>query len=308
MSSDKILIYIFSTLLCLCSCSDDNSQNLVTSWGKEEFYEDFMWKKYVPDTLYRQIAFDFNDDAKNYMTEPLQLGLFKKTDSGKMVPVLDNEMEVFANGVKCPDNIISVSPDTETVLVGIVFNPKAENKVHHWFFKPVNDGGAERINDMDPEMFNSPNSSLLELEVEKNKIMNPLAVGTLAFGIILISALLIWLLLLKFIFYPTFKVGKIMLCDPVPYMCQKSLRGCRKLVLTKNKSSQSFLNRLFTGRVIYDVNSMWTSDIVIIPRDRKSVKAITTAEYMMDSKIMKIHNDYTICNTATGTKTKVTIF
>ena len=82
MSSDKILIFIFSTLFCLCSCSDDNSQNLVTSWGKEEFYEDFMWKKYVPDTLYRQIAFDFNDDAKNYMTEPLQLGLFKKTDSG----------------------------------------------------------------------------------------------------------------------------------------------------------------------------------------------------------------------------------
>lgn len=307
MLSNRLIIVLVIPSLLLCACKKEDDKNAATLWGKENYYKDFLWKKYIPDTLFREIAFDFNDDARNYMSEPLQLGLFKKTGSGKMLPVMENEMEVFVDGDQCVNNVISIAPGTDKIKVGIVFNPTAENKVHHWFFKPIDDGGLERINDMDADSFNNPESSLMEIEAEKNKIMNPLAEGLMLTGIFLLGAFLVWLLILKPIFFPTFRVGKIILSDPVPYMCQKRLRGSRKLILTKNTPSQSNINKLFTGKIIYDVNPMWTTDIVIEPRDRSSVRVRTSKEYMTDARTMKVHNEYTIQNMTTGTKTKVKI-
>ena len=307
MSSNRLTILLALPVILLCSCSKEDGNNSATRWGKENYYKDFLWKKHVPDTLCREMAFEFNDDARNFMSEPLQLGLFKKDDSGKMQPVMEDEMEVFADGVKCENNVISVQPGTEKIKVGIVFKPNAENKVHHWFFKPVGDGGLERINDMSPDTFNSPESSLLDVEAEKNKIMNPLAEGSMFTVIFLVAALLLWLFVLKLIFFPTFSVGSIVLSDPAPYMSQKRLRGCRKLILTRSRKSQNWLSRLFTGKILYDINPMWTSDIVIEPRDRTSVRIRAPKEYMTDARTMKVHNEYMLQNMTTGTRTKVKI-
>lgn len=294
-------------VLALASCAKEVDNTSETRWGKEKYYSDFLWKKHVSDTLYRELAFDFNEDAKNYMDEPLQLGLFKKTDSGKMLPVMQNEMEVFVDGDKCENNIIIVSSNVEKLKVGIVFNPNAENKVHHWFFKPIKDGGLERINDMDADTFNNPDSSLMEVEAEKQKIMNPLAEGTMLTGFLLLAVLLAWFIALKHMIFPTFRVGKITLTDPVPYMCQKKLRGCRQLILTNKKPKQNGFNKFFTGEIRYDVNPMWTTVIVIEPRDRNSVRVRASKEYLTDARTMKVHNEYTIQNMTTGTITKVKI-
>lgn len=304
MSYNRFILFIVIPIL-LFSCSRESDKIAATRWGKENYYNNFLWKKHVPDTLCKKLAFDFNDDAKNYMTKPLQLGIFKKLDNGTMSPVTEKEMEVFVNGKKSVGNVISVAPGTATITVGFVFNPATENKVHHWFIRPIDDGGLERINDMDAFAFNAPDSSLMEVEVEKNKIMNPLAEGSMFSGIFLVAALLIWLLVLKPMIFPTFRVGKIVLSDPVPYMSQKKLRGNRRLVLTKNKPSQSGLNKFFTGKIIYDVNPMWTTDIIVEPRDRNSVRVRASKEYMTDARTMKIHNEYIIQNMTTGTKTKI---
>lgn len=306
MSTNRLAFLIMLHLL-LCSCSKCPDCMSVTRWGKENFYKDFLWKKYTPDTLYREMKFEFNDDARNYMESSLQLGVFKKSGNGNMLPVMENEMSVFVDGKKCADNIICVVPGTERIRVGFVFNPAAENKVHHWFLKTIDDGGLDRINDMDADTFNSPESSLLDVEVEKRQIMNPLRKGLLIMVTLLLVLLVLWLMVLKLIFFPTFKVGRIILSDPVPYMCQKSLRGSRKLILTKDRPSQGMLNRFFTGKIIYDVNQMWTTDIVIEPRDRNSVRVRIPKEYMADARVMKTHNEYTISNIATGTKTKLKI-
>lgn len=101
-----ILLAVLCPLMLLVSCgkkTDDS--NATARWGKDNYYDKFLWKKHVPDTLYKTLAFDFNEDARNFMEKPLRLGLFKKTDTGKMLPVMENEMEVFVDGRKCPDNM-----------------------------------------------------------------------------------------------------------------------------------------------------------------------------------------------------------
>ena len=307
-SKKNILLAVLCLIVLLVSCGKDaNQATAPTRWGKENYYSNFLWKKHVPDTLYRTIEFDFNQDAKTYMDKPLRLGLFKKTDNGKMLPVTEAEMEIFVNVNKCEGNIIDVKPGTDQLKVGIVFKPDAENKVHHWFFRAVDDAGLERINDMDPESYKADNASLMDVEVEKHKIMNPLAEGTLLTAILLIAALLVWLLVLKPIAYPTFRVGKILLSDPVPYNSLKRLRGYRKFILTGKPQKQGFFNRFFTGKILFEVNQLWTSDVVIEPKDKTCVRLRVPKDYIADARVLKKNQEYTIQNMTSGTKTKIRI-
>ena len=309
MCSKRLFILaVLCPLLFLASCSKEaNDANAPTRWGKENYYDKFLWKKHVPDTLYRTIEFDFNQDAKIYMDRPLRLGLFKKTDSGKMLPVTEQEMEVFVDRQKCENNIINVRPDTETLKVGIVFNNDAENKVHHWFFRAVDDGGLERINDMAPDTYNADNASLMDVEAEKHKVMNPLAEGSLLTTIFLIAALLVWMLVLKAIFFPTFRVGKVQLQDPVPYNSLKRVRGYRKMILTNTLPKQGFFDKVFAGKILYEVNDLWTSPVEIEPKDKNSVRLRCPKEFMADARVLKKNQEYTIQNMTTSKKTKIKI-
>lgn len=302
------ILAVFCPLMFLVSCGKKaENLNAPARWGKDNYYDKFLWKKHVPDTLYKTLAFEFNEDARNYMEKQLRLGLFKKTDTGKMLPVMENEMEVFVDGAKCPNNIIDVHPGTEQLKVGIVFNNDAENKIHHWFFRAVDDGGLERINDMTPDTYNADNASLMDVEAEKRKVMNPLAEGTLVTTILLVAALLVWLLVLKAIFFPTFRVGKVHISDPVPYSSLRRVRGYRKVILTDKMQKQGFFDKLFTGKVLYEVNELWTGSVVIEPRDKNSVRLRCPKDFMADSRVLKKNQEYTIQNMTSGTKTKIKI-
>ena len=309
MCSKRFLILaVLCPLMLLASCGKKADEpNAPTRWGQENYYDKFLWKEHVPDTLYRTIEFDFNQDAKNYMDKPLRLGLFKKTNSGKMLPVTESEMEVFVDGQKCPQNIIDVQPGTDQLKVGIVFKPEAENKVHHWFFRAVDDGVLERINDMDPDTYKADNASLMDIEVDKNKVMNPLAMGTALTTLLLLAALLVWLFVMKAIFFPTFRVGKIQLSDHVPYNTLKRMRGYRKMILTNKQPKQGFFDRVFAGKILYEVNDLWTSEVVIEPKDRNSVRLRCPKDFMADARVLKKNQEYTIQNMTTSTKTKIKI-
>ncbi|MBR6864925.1 MAG: hypothetical protein IKM75_08695 [Bacteroidales bacterium] len=303
-----LILAVLCPLMLLASCGKKADEpNAPTRWGKENYYDKFLWKKHVPDTLYRTIKFDFNQDAKNYMDKPLRLGLFKKTDRGKMLPVTENEMEVFVDGQKCPQNIIDVQPGTDQLKVGIVFKPEAENKVHHWFFRAIDDGGLERINDMDPDTYKADNASLMDIEVDKNKVMNPLAMGTALTTLLLLAALLVWLFVMKAIFFPTFRVGKIQLSDPVPYNTLKRMRGYRKMILTNKQPKQGYFDKVFAGKILYEVNDLWTSEVVIEPKDRNSVRLRCPKDFMADARVLKKNQEYTIQNMTTGKKTTIKI-
>jgi hypothetical protein len=220
---------------------------------------------------------------------------------------MESEMEVFVNGDKCVGNIIDVKPGTDQLKVGIVFNPKAENKVHHWFFRAVDDAGLERINDMDADTFNADNASLMDVEVERHKIMNPLAEALLLTTILLVAALLVWLFVLKPIVFPTFRVGKILLSDPVPYNSLLRIRNYRKLILTSKSQKQKTLNKFFTGKILYEVNEIWTSDVVVEPKDKVSVRLRYPKDFMADAHVLKKNQEYALKNMTTGNKTIIRI-
>ena len=103
----RLYIFLLTSSLFFVSCSKSEDENSV-KWGKVNCYDNFLWKKYVPDTLYRDLVFDFNSDAKMFMGRPLKMGLFKKNDIGKMVLVKEDEMSLYVDGKQCADNLVDV--------------------------------------------------------------------------------------------------------------------------------------------------------------------------------------------------------
>ena len=307
MSSKIKLILVLALLCVMGACTTDKNEN-VKSWEGVDYYENFLWKKYVPDTIKKVINFEFNQDSRIYMKEPLVLGFFKKKDNDKFVQVNNDEFELFVDGERVPDNKIVVKPDSEKKNIGIVFKNETENKVHYWYLKVMNNGGLDRINDFEVSDLENSGSVLMEVSVEKNKIWNPLAKILTITGLIILIALVIWMFFMKPVTYPSFRAGMITLQDPEPYSAVISTKGTRMIVLTSDKNKkQSMLNRLFTGKIKYNVNPIWTSDVVFIPRDRKSIKIRPGKDFMTDSRIMQKHEEYMLENTVTGAKTKIKI-
>ena len=112
---------------------------------------------------------------------------------------------------------------------------------------------------------------------------------------------------MKAIFFPTFRVGKIQLSDPVPYNTLKRMRGYRKMILTNKQPKHGFFDRVFAGKILYEVNDLWTSEVVIEPKDRNSVRLRCPKDFMADARVLKKNQEYTIQNMTTSTKTKIKI-
>lgn len=300
-----VICMISSLVMTGCNYEIDAAPS---SWGCTKTYDDFLWKKHVPDTLTRTLCFNFNEDSKNHLSDPLVLGIFKKDETGRYVRVLEDEMQLFVNKRLIKDNTITIPPTIEKLSIGVVFTKKAASKVHYWYIKVIKDGGLDRINNAAPLQFNDESTALMEITAEKKNIWNPLAEGlTYGFSTLLI-ALLVWLTILKPIIYPTFKIGNISILGS-DFSNVIRAKGFLKIVLTssKEKANQGFFEKLFLGKVKFVVDPRWTSDVTFETKDKNSIRIRLGGDYMVDSRILKKSQEYTLENIHTGNKAKLVI-
>ena len=305
MLKNKICLIILTVVsIFTVSCTKVDNKNAVL-WGKTNTYDPFLWKKQVPDTLKQTLCFDFNDDAVRYLSAPLKLGVFKKDDNGHLRQVKTDEMELFVNGKAVDGNIISVNSSESEIEVGVVFSPNAKDKIHHWYIKPIDTAGLDRINDKDSY---AQDEAIMEIKLQKRHVMNPLAEGLMWFGITVLAALILWFVVLKQIFFPTFRVTRLQLVGPEPYLSQLKIKGYRMCVLSSSPQKQNWFNRVFTGAIKYEVNPMWSAPVIFEPRDKKSVRVRPDKNtYSVDARFLKTNVDYIIVNETTKTKTSMKI-
>ena len=305
MLRNKLFLLILTVIsIVTVSCNKVNVENAVL-WGKTNTYDPFLWKKQVPDTLKQTLCFDFNDDAVRYLSTPLKLGVFKKDDNGHLRQVKKDEMELFVNGKAVEGNTISVNSSESEIEVGVVFSPNAKDKIHHWYIKPIDTAGLDRINDKDSY---GQDEAIMEIKLQKRHVMNPLAEGLMWFGITVLAALILWFVVLKQIFFPTFRVTRLQLVGPEPYLSQLKIKGYRMCILSASPQKQNWFNRVFTGAIKYEVNPMWSAPVIFEPRDKKSARIRPDKNtYSVDARILKTNVDYVIVNETTKTKTTMKI-
>lgn len=302
---NRNLFFLSFLVLFFASCSNQKKPSIL--WGETEYYNDFLFVKHAPDTLKKSICFNFNEDAKLFMQEHLQLGVFRKNAEGEFIQLTENEIEIFIDGIKIDKNIIEVPASASEMEIGFVLSKELENKTHYWFIKAIQNGGLDRING---NIVSEEDADIvLDIQLIKKHIMNPLVKGILVILIVFLILLLFWFLIFKTIFYPTFKVNRIDLIGPEPYINSIRIKRYRQLVLTSKPVKQGFISKLFTGKIKYSINTLWTAEVVFEPKDKRSIRiSPNREEYLVDARILKINTECTLENIKTKTKTKIKVF
>lgn len=253
----KKITYILACALFLVGCESINPE-ICQDWGKQVHYSDFWFREFVPDTLYKTL----NIDADSEIAQNVELQLYKKVDN-QVMAVPTSEVQLFADGAICPNNVICIFPHTKSVRIGLVFTQEAQRGDYKWYLKVKDGGDVEVLNGFD--LTDNASKEIFEWQAKKQVKMNPLANGMMLGGIVFVVLVLCWLFYSRCIKWPSarFSTVHIDYCDGYG---QKSIRmaGKYELVCTNNaKMKDSALRVFVVGKRQFEYNDFWTEPVTI---------------------------------------------
>jgi len=288
------------TLLCIMTtfvaCSDER-----TSLGVVEYYPSFLWVDEMTTPSRMSFDFNFSEDAQKDNTCYAEFQFVDK--DGKPIP--SSKMQVFADGKQLPANKLLIYSKDLTKELLISFSPIVDGGNHQGSLKLVRHN-LDRI-----ESQSLPSKDcvyVLPWSIQYEKRMNPLAKALMWIGIILSMSLIVWFLLLKPFYYPRIRVLRLEMSSKNGYYVNKRINGFRKVIITNRGGNQNIMNKLFTGKILYIVNEIWTEPWELTPKGRKKIAKINLhGKYMISPVTSEIANYGTYQLDNLETKESITI-
>jgi hypothetical protein len=259
-----LLVIIPSLNSCKNSDSGDTLEGI--DFGESTCYDSFLWVDAKTVTLTKELKFDFSKYAVNQRASiKLQ---FVNSDNKKLS---DKEVSIYVDGKLKSDGIISVLAKEESLnkIIGIQFLLGTDKGKQNGFLTVVSHD-FDRVDN-----FNSVNlgkdSRIKKWSAYHEKDYNPLALSLFWLVIFIVTSLFFWFLVLRNMIHPKFKRGKIQILSP--YFGGISMdRSTRLVVFTNTIQKQKGLNRLFTGKIKYEVNPIYEKDVILRPGRRGKVR------------------------------------
>lgn len=314
----KHIIYILICLVAFCSCNQKDEESRI--WGQIDYYNPFLWHKYVPDTLRKTLAYEFNENSSD-LDKPVVFSLYLVSDDGEKNIKADNSgVELYVNGKLSADNTFELIPQSgkHEVDFGIVLKEnllfeKDIDRDYQFVFKVESNPGIDRINNFkignlkrDKAILLPENDDKTPILIRVKHIANSLKVGTLSTLFTILTLILAFIIIVQ-IFTKRFnklQIGKIFVTidgnrknisrmEPM-----QKLKLSKEIVLTPNRQKQGFLKMLFTGKITYVFIKGLPSDIKMTPGNkaqtivtcRRNEFEISTSGDNDELKVMKYCN------------------
>jgi hypothetical protein len=228
-----------------------------------------------------------------------------KLDGSSVIFSLDDgeeckDLTLFFNDEPLSQRTFTIDRNINKAVVSLVFHPDAKEGTRYIKIHAVHSKELDRINDAEPNAFD------FSLKTSYHINWNPLKLALTWILILLLAALALWFLFLRRALYPSIKVGSITVTDP--YFSSIKVKGARKIEFTDHKKNQGMLNRIFTGKIIYQVNEVWKSPF-ILEANKKGLRPKTGGQYVVDPYTARLErmNDYTLIYGQTGVNIKIRI-
>jgi hypothetical protein len=258
-------------LFSLSSCKEKYDVDGAANF-KTESFKNFLWKKQPPVTIEAVINTDFAECEE--IDKPLVLQLCD--DDAKAIPI--RVAQLYVNGEKSEDNTITIVPKSgaKQTEIKIVLDESQlnETRTFTWNLQVVDNPGLVKINERQPGK--DPWIADTTVNWKNKKVANPLRVGTDITLFSILSILVAWIILAQLVLFSKFKSTQIkkifVMVDGGRKNIQgynQSVVGAKEIVLTPNDKSQSFLKRLFLGKVIYVRIKGLPGEISLTPGDGK---------------------------------------
>ena len=270
---NKFYSLIVAATACLCVSCTDNNEGVTHSMGKTIYYEDFLGYNYEPDTLKKRLVFEFCDDATTESTS-FVMGFFKKNDDGTTTPMGTDVAQLFVNGNIADNNQFKVSNNINdniagkiSMELGIVFNPDAESRQHHWVIKVLdNDKRIEEVQIEDGNM------DVINFDAEKENVMNPLKKRIIWTSIIIVVLCIVWYFISRFIIWSSTSFSKMYIDYNDGYGATPiRTSGYYEIVCTCDSSKKdTIMERILKGERLYITNEFWTQPVTIKDGNRRN--------------------------------------
>lgn len=273
----SIKLAIKFTLLLTIGCRPNEAKLEGVNFKQAEYYDSFLFvsEKRIPAS--KIMTVNFNDWAK-FNNSFVTLSMYYQDDKDTQRYYLGTEscplISLYLNGKLCPNGEIKLNSESgERSELKIEFSPEAEEGLYSGFII-VKNSKVDRIN-------NNENISnqlkIFEWNARFNIVTNPLKLVLIWVIYTIIFLLILWFVVFKNILYPKMSRGTIMI--NTPYSKSIRVRGFRKLVFSNKIEKQSVVEKIFAGKILYEINPLWDSDVIFYPQNKKSLGLKLNGEY-----------------------------
>lgn len=261
--------------------------------GYAETYSSFLfWKGKDIASLNVDLSAAFNEQAR------------KKNGSLNVLLNLPSELrnkcKLYYNGRPTNNSFDIKSSETQSIVT-IEVPHELVQKAFTVEFK----GTSNNLETINAEEIKTYVSSIY---FEHDICWNPAKVILMWISICILAALVVWFMLLKSFFYPRFRLSRLELSTKKGYYVNKKINGSRMVVVTNSYKPQSWLSKVFTGKIIYIKDELWTSPWELTPKGRRKIAKINLhGKYVISPVTTEIANYGTYQLDNLTTKESITI-
>ena len=287
----SLLVLLLLIIVSFFSCQKESSfQGETANFGTTEYYKSFLLYECDTLALTKNLKYNFND----YSIEQRSNVTIKLVDTAQNI-ITDKNIQFFINDNLMQNNIFNLdSKESQRgeLKIDLKFLPDYPNGYTSGFLS-VSNHSLDVINNND--LNSSVEKRLFKWEATHKLIMNPLKKWMIWFGLLILGSLLFWFMILRNKIYPKFKGGKIQVLSPY-FKGITMTKNTRLIVFTNSSKKQKFLNTVFTGKIIYDVNPIYEKDIFLRPSRGNKIKIKLPLGARINPMVMNLEkfNNYTI--------------
>lgn len=303
------ILLVASVALFAVACGDEVPVG--DEWGRTEYYESSIFKKYEPVVMEQELMFTLDEDGKKMFANGKGIvDLYVTSKPGENVP--NRDVVVHLDGAPQPDNKISICiTDVEKPIyctLGLEFLGSAADGEHHLYLYYDKETGAhgyeEKVRVETGAPYEKVEHDALDVDfgaleekndgfyIIKETVKNP---GSVMFGYVVCSIVLLFILSVVISRFrtPTINVKRIIVTGS--YQKRLDIKGYKEVVFTSKKQKQSFISKLYTGNTLFEEHSSWVSDVKILPGTKDKVRIqYNSNDYACDSRVFERTKTYTL--------------
>lgn len=263
-------------------------------FGETVLYAPFFGLTKEGEQAGTRINVDFSDQARVEGSSAVMKVYFIDEDDEKALSATSLNLKLLINGEE--RDSYRLTPDTKEVHLSVVGDAKTEEDTYYGRIELIPTNLDNYHINGTPEIF--------KWRFDFIHKWHPLKVVLIWLMILLVSAFLIWMLLLKRMFYPTFGGLQKTFLIPGSAPLVVKFRGARKVVISaENIKPQTAWNRFWTGKIIYKKHEAFEKSMILLPSSRRRILVKSeTGAYHISPNPMPGIGHATITNMQTNLK------
>lgn len=234
--------------------------------GKADQYDSFLWSKAANKPYEITIPLKFSKDAVADSGSFAEF-TFVDTDGN---PIDASQINITINRAAY-NGSFRIKPSDKDLSLSFSFPKEVKTGKYKGLIK-IKRHNLDRINNS--ILNENPNPEIIEYTITNSHSLNPLARIFMWIGIAIIVGLALWFCIIKRIKYRKFRnfPKSILIRKDGQIVAQFNVnfKGARKVIIADKIYKQSFLNRLFTGKIKSIISPYFKNRLCFIPQGRNA--------------------------------------